>query len=480
LKKDTQAFQLFFSQRTLMAIILIGLIISLIYTFIVPPWEHYDEPAHFEYAWLIAHRLKLPGIGDHDQDLRLAVGQSLVETRFFERRGLGSPNLTDSSEPLWMGVGQAGDPPLYYILTAIPLFLLQAAPVNWQLYSGRVFTILFLLITIYSAYKITSELTPPRHPLRWLAPLIIVLLPGFVEFMTAVNNYPAVIGFTSLWLLSAVRLIKNKWSIKQFLILLVLTIICLFTQKVVFYTIFLIPFILFLSLLPRGKEWMGWAIGIIVGIGILAISFNLNDAAFWLRSNEQEPQSREFLSQESGFKFALHGYTYPDPIWDANDTAMRSGFFQLIPIEISNQLKGKQVTIGAWVWAEHAIQGFGPGINALYQYQDQWYGFKPASISTRPQFIASTITVPLEEDRIQIWLRASSPEEVNTRIYFSGVVFTEGTFPFEISPQLNEKGTEGNWAGRPFKNLAGMAYLLRPGLILSQKLLIYSLKRLTA
>ena len=29
---------------------------GLLYMLILPPWQHYDEPPHFEYAWLIADR----------------------------------------------------------------------------------------------------------------------------------------------------------------------------------------------------------------------------------------------------------------------------------------------------------------------------------------------------------------------------------------------------------------------------------------
>lgn len=41
--------------------------------FSVPPWQHYDEPAHFEYAWLIVTRRGgLPLRGEFDQPLRRA------------------------------------------------------------------------------------------------------------------------------------------------------------------------------------------------------------------------------------------------------------------------------------------------------------------------------------------------------------------------------------------------------------------------
>jgi len=441
-------------RRIIFVILLLGLINGLVYVFVVPPWGHYDEPGHFEYAWLIANRLKIPDVGDYDQAMRLAVGQSLIETKFFERSGASRPNLTDPSQPLWIGASQIEDPPLYYVLTALPLHLLQEMPINWQLYSGRMVSLLFLLITIYSAYKVTSELTPEGHPLGWLVPIFISLLPAFVEFMTALNNYPAAIGLTSLWLLSAVRLIKYKWSIKQAIILLALTIACVFTQKAVLYIVIFIPFILLISLLPRGREWTGWVFIITVGVVGFASSLDWNDAAFWLRRNSQDFTTRTTLTKKSGFQFALQGKVYPDQFWGGFDPAWHSGFFQLVPTEISNQLKNRQVTVGAWIWTDQIIRGYGPGINALYQFQDKWYGFEPTVLSSTPKFVASVITVPWEQDRIQIWLRTTSQEAADTRIYFSGIVLAEGAMPVDVPPRLADDGSGGVWAGKPFKNLA--------------------------
>ena len=46
--------------RVLGVILLLGLVHDLVYILFVPLWQHYDEPAHFEYAWLIANRGSLP------------------------------------------------------------------------------------------------------------------------------------------------------------------------------------------------------------------------------------------------------------------------------------------------------------------------------------------------------------------------------------------------------------------------------------
>ena len=41
-------------------ILLLALFHGLIYVFLIPPWQHYDEPNHFEVVWLTRHLDHLP------------------------------------------------------------------------------------------------------------------------------------------------------------------------------------------------------------------------------------------------------------------------------------------------------------------------------------------------------------------------------------------------------------------------------------
>jgi hypothetical protein len=75
-------------EHWLMAIvILLGVINGLIYVFIYPPWQHYEEPSHFEYAWLIASRLSLPKYPAYDQSERRLIAASMVRHNFFKDLG---------------------------------------------------------------------------------------------------------------------------------------------------------------------------------------------------------------------------------------------------------------------------------------------------------------------------------------------------------------------------------------------------------
>jgi hypothetical protein len=433
-------------------ILIIGLIHGLIYVFIIPPWQHYDEPGHFEYAWLVANRLKLPQVGDYEQNMRLAVGKSLIDSSFFTPGT--EPNLDDSSKPVWIGISQLIDPPLYYIIEAIPFYILKGTAINLQLYVGRIVSLLFLLITIYSAYKLTQELTPIDHPLQWMVPLFIAMLPGFVEFMTSINDFVAAIGLFSLWLLVSVKLIK-EFKFKYAGVLILLTLASILTQKVLYPVIVYLPIVFLLSIFPRKHKYVAWILIAVASFAALIIVFNWGDAALWLRANYQDFPSRVQVQENLEKAFALQGKTYPDASWGLIYPSWNPGFFQLVPIEVGDQLKGKTVTIGAWVWSDKNIQGYGPGLNSLLQFQDRWFGFKQEFLNEEPQFIATVVQLPEQQERLQIWLRTTTIENQDAIIYFSDVVLVEGAFPVDLPPHFSDTdGSQGVWDNRPFTNLA--------------------------
>ncbi len=128
--------------RVLFLMLLLALVTGITFIFLVPPWQHYDEPTQFEYAWLIANRSGIPGIGDYDQMLRREVAASMVENDFFRDLGF-EPNLLAATEQIWIGISQIGSKPLYYWVAALPLRLFQATDITFQLNAVRFISLLF-------------------------------------------------------------------------------------------------------------------------------------------------------------------------------------------------------------------------------------------------------------------------------------------------------------------------------------------------
>src|SRR6266511_695436 len=113
----------YFRRPSLGLILAVGLLHGLLYIFLVPPWQHYDEPANFEYAWLLANRSGLPKLGDYDQTMRRAVAISMIKHNFFRDLNF-LPDLKSQNEPIWIGISQVDDFPFYYKLVSLPLRLM--------------------------------------------------------------------------------------------------------------------------------------------------------------------------------------------------------------------------------------------------------------------------------------------------------------------------------------------------------------------
>jgi hypothetical protein len=73
-------------------VLLSGLIVGLLYVFIVPPWQHYDEPGHFEFSWLLANHDNFPVLGEVNQQMRRELAASMMEHDFYESMNF-HPNL---------------------------------------------------------------------------------------------------------------------------------------------------------------------------------------------------------------------------------------------------------------------------------------------------------------------------------------------------------------------------------------------------
>src|SRR3954468_13959322 len=84
-------------------VLLIALCQGVLYLCLQPPWQHYDEPTHFEYAWLIAHHPGLPTFGAVDQAARRDIAASMIQYDFF--RNIPWPALLTNG-PIEIGVSE--------------------------------------------------------------------------------------------------------------------------------------------------------------------------------------------------------------------------------------------------------------------------------------------------------------------------------------------------------------------------------------
>src|SRR6185369_4716004 len=96
-------------------LVVLALLHGLLYLAITPPWQHYDEPTHFEYARLIALWDRVPGLQEADRSTNREIADSIYRFRFEPPDA--RPNLL-GLEAANIGFNEKVHPPLYYTVVA--------------------------------------------------------------------------------------------------------------------------------------------------------------------------------------------------------------------------------------------------------------------------------------------------------------------------------------------------------------------------
>ena len=432
----------FLQTHSLKLILALGLLHGLLYVFLVPPWQHNDEPTHFEYAWLLVNRPEFPQPGDYDQGMRREVALSMIEHGFF--RGMNFvPDLNIQDEPVWLGISQLDNRPFYYILTSLPLRLIKPWDVTLQLYAARLVSLALYLLTLASAWGLMKELLPDGHPLRWMVPLSMALLPGFTDLMTALNDDVGATALFSLFLWGSVRLIRQGFSFPRLLWTVGAALLCGWTKQTVFLALPLLGLALLLVLFRKRWGWIPWAaLVIILPIGLVAIFSWGDEALFWVRAPDalQESSTRTLSAEAKPGDHILQMKITPgEPA---------STFFQLLPSDQVITLRGKTVTLGAWIWATQPVNG-----RALVLYDGRSHFSQTFQIDTFPKFFSFSATLAEDANRMRVILSPVSQDKQLT-VFYDGLTLVEGAHPLEIPPQFDGPAAQqGTWAGQTFTNL---------------------------
>lgn len=433
--------------RNLGVLLLLGLVHGLVYLFLVPPWQHYDEPNHFEYIWLIQERGILPQSGDYDQSMRRAVAESMIEYGFF--KGLKfSPNLDVQDTPIWIGTyDQLTNPPVYYLLAALPLKVFSIEDVTDQLYAVRSISLVLYLVTLFAAWGIAIELTQGDHALRIFLPFSLALLPGFTDLMTSVNSDVAAVAFFSLFLWGCVRLILSGFTILNFSWAILAMLLAILTKETSFVALPLFFVALILALFKGSRQRLAWALFIFGGVVGLVVIFTWGDAAFWARDTTQSSPTRRPSGQAPLGNYALQIEVQEDSI-----NPDRLQIHQILGFDRAKDLSGKTITIGAWMWADRPITAKTPILNVFYESEEF---YQVVDIDEQPRFIS--FSVNLGESTSRSWLTLAPfqwEEREPVTIYFDGLIVVEGDYPTSEEPKFtNNQATRGTWGGKPFENL---------------------------
>jgi hypothetical protein len=252
--------------RTLAVLASLAFCHGLIYLAIVPPWQHYDEPTHFEYAALLARTSDLVERDTVALDINHSIADSMYRFRFW------TPEVRPlllGPRRVFIGYDQEVHPPLYYALIAIPIGWMQAFPVELQLYAARLVSVIFLALVVLATWRITCVVTPDEPMVQLAIPLLVFLTPAYSDLMSAVNNDVLVNFSITAMLLGCMLLIRDGLRPAALALALLGLLVALMAKRTAVAAV--IPFSLSLlwALRRQPLRWWFWALGAAL-LGLLA------------------------------------------------------------------------------------------------------------------------------------------------------------------------------------------------------------------
>jgi len=230
--------RMFFAWRRLGLPLLmaLGLIHGLVYAWIIPIWEAPDEPFVYEYAALVAELGHVPEYHEHSPAVEARLLESLNRQPFWVLR-TGTPphrppQTIEAALRLFNMPRQVGgDPPLYFVLAAIPLRLTSAWPVESQVRLLRFLNVLLLPAVVACAYGAAREIDAEQPYLALATAGLVALHPMFVVIGAALNNdgLANLFGAALAWL--ALRCLRLGLSWRRALLTLLLLTLALLTKR---------------------------------------------------------------------------------------------------------------------------------------------------------------------------------------------------------------------------------------------------------
>ena len=214
--------------RPLLLLLAAVAVLGLAWALLVPPWQAPDENLHFAYAQGLAEGTGIPDAGEGEiasSDQRRAA-EAVHSTQLRanpERRPVWSQRLFEDWRALGTEArddgggggtnGQANpartNPPLYYALVAVPYHAASGGSVIDQLYLMRVFSLLFLLITVSATWLLIGEVAGRRPLLQFTGAAAVGLQPMEVFITTSVNPDALLYAATATMLWLGVRVLQR-------------------------------------------------------------------------------------------------------------------------------------------------------------------------------------------------------------------------------------------------------------------------------
>lgn len=409
----------------LAAVLAVAAVQGLVFLALVPPWQHYDEPAHFEFAWLLAFHPAWPAPGTVNPAIAWIGGEGRALSHL----------------------------PTYHLLVSLPLRFTGGWSVIDQLYVARAVSLALFIATIAILGGIARTLFRAGHPMRWLLPLVAALIPPFADIMTAVNNDAGAIMAFSLFLWSVVHTLVRGWSVHGAAQVSGAALIAAAMKNVTLIAAPLAVVVLLIAFGMRQKWRWKRIVAVLAGLGIgmMGIILTWGDPAAWYRygAASENGAARVIAANAPHGRYAFRLAAGVSPY-------ERSGLAApILPADLP-VIAGGPVTIGAWVWTSQAATVAGPVI----LYNDLTPDLKTLTtasidIDSQPRFFVWTFDAPPVMRTMQVLMPAPVPtsDAPPVTFFFDGLIVVKGAYPAYPPPQLDDVATAGFWHGQRITNL---------------------------
>ena len=201
---------------SLVALMLVALLLSFTWTLATPAFQAPDEQSHFAYTQLLGEKFELPGTASKPiYSAEHIRGAAAVNADQVAAQPLTPPEWSETLERRWRRAtvkdasGDGGGthsassyPPLSYLWQSVGYRLFASGDFFDKLFGARLFSALWLPITVLGTWLLAGELFGPRRELQLLAAAVPALLPmpAFISGSVSPDGMLYAIWSVVLWL----------------------------------------------------------------------------------------------------------------------------------------------------------------------------------------------------------------------------------------------------------------------------------------
>jgi len=256
----------------------------LLVSVIIPPWEGQDEPMHYEYVEVVRSGY-LPSFTllRHERwwnavprpvfvAIETAILTSMKEFRFWQINELATPDQPILFSAIFPGATALNQAPLYYLICAGVVSLFPVTSVISGMYICRLISLVFWLGTVYLTIKLAREYLGPGNPMSILPPILVIILPVPAMNACVVNNDSLAIFLATTIIYVMVKALKRGARLQDMFVVMVLSLLSLWTKRTTLSLIILILVFSVLSFIKlRGVSYLIKGAAIVVPLMLLTV-----------------------------------------------------------------------------------------------------------------------------------------------------------------------------------------------------------------